>query len=108
MGVMTQINNDKSIFYSERLGFKEKSKVKNRKKKHKERVLLVIGCYIINHFRVWWLNAICLLYLTVICSHIVSVGQKTQSIGTGLPWFKIFHEVVVKKLAQTAVQSSQG
>ena len=52
MGVMTQINNDKNIFYSGRLGFKEKNKVKNRKKKHKESVLLVICCYIINHFRV--------------------------------------------------------
>ena len=67
MGVMTQINNYKNIFYSGRLGFKEKSKVKNRKeKKHKERGLFVISCSLINHFRVCWLNTIHLLYLTVI------------------------------------------
>lgn len=109
MGVMTQINNDKNIFYSGRLGFKEKSKVKNRKeKKHKERGLFVISCSIINHFRVCWLNTIHLLYLTVIWSHIDSVGQKTQCIGAGLSWFGTFHELVVKKLVQTAIQSSKS
>lgn len=106
MGVMTQTNNNENIFYPGRLGFKEKSKVK--KKKHKERGLLVISCYIINHFRVWWFNTIHLLYLTVVWSHIDSVGQKTQCIGAGLSWLRTFHEVVVKKLVQTAIQSSKS
>lgn len=30
MGVMTQTNNNENIFYTGRLGFKEKSKVKKR------------------------------------------------------------------------------